>query len=209
MSSANTNDLPEEMTPASDGDLSELFARHRDRLRRMVQIRLDRRLQARLDDSDVLQEAFLEASVRYPEYCSHPTMPPFLWLRFIVGQRLLMLHRKHLGVKARDAGRDVLLYRGAQPEATSQSLAVELLGRNTSPSHAAMRAELQARLQDVLGGMNEIDREVLALRHFEQLSNGEVAHVLGIQQRAASNRYIRALRRLKEAMSDIPDYFDG
>jgi RNA polymerase sigma-70 factor (ECF subfamily) len=193
---------------AENVELAELFARHREQLGRMVHIRLDRRLQARLDESDVLQEAFLEAAARYPDYRRNPTMSPFLWLRFIVGQRLVLLHRKHLGVKARDAGREVSLYRGALPEATSQSLAAQLLGRHTSPSNAAMRAELQMRLQEVLNGMDEIDREVLALRHFEQLSNVEVAQVLGIQERAASNRYIRALRRLKEILSTMPGLLD-
>jgi RNA polymerase sigma-70 factor (ECF subfamily) len=194
--------------PSPEPELSDLFARHRERLRRMVQLRLDRRLQARVDGSDVLQEAFLEASLRYDEYRRASSMPPFLWLRFIVGQRLILLHRKHLGVKAREASRDVSLYQGALPEATSQSLAAQLLGRNTSPSHAAMRAELRMRLQEVLNGMDDIDREVLVLRHFEQLSNVEVAHVLGIQERAASNRYIRALRRLKETLNSVPGLLD-
>lgn len=195
--------------PSPETELSDLFARHRERLRRMVQLRLDRRLQARVDGSDVLQEAFLEASLRYDEYRRASSMPPFLWLRFIVGQRLMLLHRKHLGVKARDAGRDVSLYRGALPEASSQSLAAQLLGRNTSPSNAAMRAELQMRLQEVLNGMDEIDREVLVLRHFEQLSNVEAAQVLGIQERAASNRYIRALGRLKEILNTVPGLLDS
>jgi RNA polymerase sigma-70 factor, ECF subfamily len=189
-------------------ELSELFERHRDQLRRMVHIRLDRRLQARLDASDVLQEAFLEAATRYAEYRERPTVSPFLWLRFIVGQRLVLLHRKHRSVKARDAGREVSLYRGALPEASSQSLAAQLLGRHTSPSNAAVRAELQMRLQEVLNGMDEMDREVLALRHFEQLSNTEVAEVLGIQERAASNRYIRALRRLKDILCTMPGLLD-
>jgi RNA polymerase sigma-70 factor (ECF subfamily) len=135
-------------------------------------------------------------------------MPLFLWLRFLVGQRLLLVHRQHLGVKARDAGRDVSLYQGALPEATSESLAAHLLGHLTSPSQAAARAELQLRLQQVLNGMETIDREVLALRHFEQLSNKETAHVLGIQERAASNRYVRALRRLKEVLSATPGFYE-
>jgi RNA polymerase sigma-70 factor (ECF subfamily) len=194
--------------PSQDAELSDLIARHHEQLRRMVQLRLDRRLQARVAASDVLQEAFLEAALRYDEYRRGSSMSPLLWLRFIVGQRLLLLHRKHMGVKARDAGRDVSLYRGALPEATSQTLAAQLLGRNTSPSNAAMRAELQMRLQEMLNGMDEIDREVLVLRHFEQLSNVEAAEVLGIQERAASNRYIRALRRLKDILSTVPGLLD-
>ena len=191
-----------------DGSLAELLERHRAKLRTMVAIRMDRRLQGRLDASDVLQEAYLEASERYKEYVRNPSMPAYLWLRFLVGQRLRIAHRQHLGVKARDAGREVTLYHGALPEANSESLAAQLLGRHTSPSMAATRAELQVRLQEALNGMDSMDREVLALRHFEQLTNAETAQVLGIQPRAASARYIRAIRRLKEILNSMPGFFD-
>jgi len=188
--------------------LAELFAHYRERLRRMVRLRIDRRLQGRLDVSDVLQEAFLDVAKRAPEYGAQPTMPVFLWLRWLTGQRLLALHRRHLGAQMRDAGQEVSLYRGALPEASSMSLAAQLLGRLTSPTEAAVRAELQLRLQQALNAMDPIDREVLALRHFEELSNGEVAHVLGIQKSAASNRYIRALKRLKEILAGMPGFFE-
>jgi RNA polymerase sigma-70 factor (ECF subfamily) len=191
-------------TPAGDGELATLLERHRDRLLAMVTIRLDRRLKGRMDASDVVQEGYVEAVERFQEYVRNPTMPPFLWLRFIVGQRLRIVHRQHLGVKARDAGREVTLYHGALPEATSESLAAQLLGRLTSPSQAAVRAELQVRLQEALNSMDAIDREVVALRHFEQLSNAETALVLGLQPRAASARYIRAIRRLKGILSFMP-----
>jgi RNA polymerase sigma-70 factor (ECF subfamily) len=207
MNSSETSCWASPVQPGSE-ELAESFARHREQLWRMVYLRLDRRLQARVDPSDVLQDAFLEATARHGEYRAKPTMPLFLWLRFLVGQRLLLVHRQHLGVKARDAGRDVSLYQGALPEATSESLAAHLLGHLTSPSQAAARAELQLRLQQVLNGMETIDREVLALRHFEQLSNKETAHVLGIQERAASNRYVRALRRLKEVLSATPGFYE-
>jgi RNA polymerase sigma-70 factor (ECF subfamily) len=189
--------------------LTELFDSYRSRLRMMVHLRLDRRLQARVDSSDVLQEAFLEAAQRYERYQSNPTMPPFLWLRFLVGQRLVLIHRQHLGVKARAAGREISLFHGALPQANSESLAAQLLGKLSSPSQAAMRSELQVRLQEALNGMDEFDREVLVLRHFEQLSNVETAQVLGIQERAASKRYVTALRRLKEILGTIPGFFDG
>lgn len=190
-------------------ELSELFNRYRSRLRLMVHLRLDRRLQARIDSSDVLQEAFLEAATRYEQYQSHPSMPLFLWLRFLVGQQLVLMQRRHLGVKARAAGREVSLYRGALPEANSQSLAAVLLGKLSSPSQAAMRSELQVRLQEALNSMDEIDREVLVLRHFEQLSNVETAQVLGLQERTASKRYLTALRRLKSALGGMKGFFDG
>ena len=190
-------------------DLTELFERHRSRLRLMVHLRLDRRVQARVDSSDVLQEAFLEATERYERYQANPIMPPFLWLRFLVGQRLIQVHRRHLGVKARAAGREVSLFHGALPQADSESLAAQLLGKLTSPSHVAMRSELQVRLQEALNSMDELDREVLVLRHFEQLNNVETSQVLGIQERAASKRYVTALRRLKDILGTIPGFFDS
>jgi RNA polymerase sigma-70 factor (ECF subfamily) len=119
-----------------------------------------------------------------------------------------MVHRQHLGAKMRDAGQEVSLYRGALPQASSASLAEQLLGRMTSPSVAAVRAEMQLRLQEALNGMDATDREVLVLRHFEELSNGETAAVLGLQKSAASNRYIRALKRLKDVLSTTPGFFD-
>ena len=188
--------------------LAELFARYRDRLRRMVKLRLDRRLQGRIDASDVLQDAYLDAARRFAEYAANPTMPFFLWLRLLTGQRLLMVHRQHLGAKMRDAEQEVSLYRGALPQASSVSLAAQLLGRMTSPSLAAVRAEMQLKLQEALNGMDPIDREVLTLRHFEELSNAETAAVLGLQKAAASNRYIRALKRLKDVLSSMPGFFD-
>jgi RNA polymerase sigma-70 factor, ECF subfamily len=184
--------------------LIELFARERGRLRRMVQLRLDHRLRGRVDASDVLQEAYLDVARRAEEYLADPDMPPFLWLRFLTAQRLMALHRHHLGAKAHDAGREVSLHHGALPQATSASLAAMLLGHLTSPTLAARRAEMQLQLREALDGMDEIDREVLTLRHFEELSNDEVAHWLGISKRAASKRYIRALHRFKEMLATLP-----
>lgn len=184
--------------------VNELFSRYRDRLRAMVRLRLNRRLQGRVDPSDVLQEAFLEISKGFADYVRQPTMPFFLWLRHITGQKLIAAHRQHLGAQMRDAGQEVSLYRGALPQASSVSLAAQLMGRLTSASQAAIRAETQIRLQEVLNGMEPVDREILALRHFEMLSNEETAQVLGIKKSAASNRYIRALKRLKEIVAGIP-----
>jgi RNA polymerase sigma-70 factor (ECF subfamily) len=207
----DSHDLQEQLRRLAAGDqqaLADLFARYRDRLRRMVKLRLDRRLQGRVDASDVLQEAYLDVASRAAEYAARPTMPFFLWLRFLTGQRLLMVHRQHLGTRMRDAGQEVSLYRGALPQASSVSLAAQLLGRMTSPSLAAVRAEMQLKLQEALNSMDPIDREVLTLRHFEELSNSETASVLGLQKAAASNRYIRALKRLKEVLSTMPGFFE-
>jgi RNA polymerase sigma-70 factor (ECF subfamily) len=189
--------------------LAALFARYRGRLKRMVSLRLDRRLQGRLDPSDVLQEAYLDADRRADEYAADPAMPFFLWLRFLTGQRLLALHRRHLGAKMRDAGQEVSLYRGALPAASSAALAARLLGKLTSPSQAAIKTELKLRVQDALNGMDALDREVLSLRHFEQLTNGETALMLGLSPAAACNRYVRALERLRGILSDLPGGLGG
>jgi RNA polymerase sigma-70 factor (ECF subfamily) len=152
----------------------------------------------------VIQEAWLEASARLPEYLKQPAMPFFLWLRFLTSQKLLELHRYHLGAQARDAGREISLYHGALPGTTSAALAAQLLGHLTRPSEAAIRAEIKIRLQEALNRMEPLDREVLALRHLEQLTNAETARVLGIHESAASKRYLRALKRLKEVLSRLP-----
>jgi len=189
--------------------LAELFDRYRDRLKHMVRLRLDRRLAGRLDADDVLQEAFIEASKRLAPRPREREMRAFLWLRLVTGQVLIDLHRRHLGAKIRDAGLEISIHRGPSPQASSLSLAEMLLGRFTSPTAAAQRAELQLRLQEALNRMDPIDREVLALRHFEELSNVETAQVLGLEPTAASNRYIRALKRLKQILAGLPGFFEA
>jgi RNA polymerase sigma-70 factor, ECF subfamily len=192
---------------AAGGDLTALgglLERHRDRLRRMVALRLDRRLQGRVDPSDVIQEVFLEVALRLPEYARDPTLPFFLWLRLVTGRRLQVTHRHHLGASMRDAGREVAIYRGAIPEATSAALAAQLLGRDTRPSEAAARVERKLRLQEALNAMDPVDREVLALRHFERLTNAEAAKVLGISEAAVGQRHFRALKRLKQVLASMP-----
>jgi RNA polymerase sigma-70 factor (ECF subfamily) len=211
MSDDDPLDIQRLVRRMADGDqkaLAEAFAHYRGRLRRMVQLRLDRRLQGRLDASDVLQDAYLDLAHRAADYAANPNLPLFLWMRLLTGQRLLILHRKHLRARMRDASQEVSLYRGALPQASSVSLAAQLLGRLSSPSHAAMRAEMQLRLQDALNSMDPLDREVLTLRHFEELTNGETAQVLGLQKAAASNRYVRALEKLREVLSGMPGFFE-
>jgi RNA polymerase sigma-70 factor (ECF subfamily) len=193
-----------DVPPADARALAELFERHRNRLEQMVRLRMDRRLQGRLDPSDVLQEAFLECSRRLDEYRAKPDMSPFVWLRFLTAQKLVDVHRVHLGAKMRDAGQEVSLYRGSLPHASSASLAAQLLGRLTSASRAAIRVETQIRVQEALNSMEPIDREVLALRHFEMLSNDEAAQVLGVKKTAASNRYLRAIKRLRQIVINVP-----
>lgn len=186
--------------------LAELFHLYRPRLRRMVLLRMDRRLQGRADASDVIQETFLEVARRAGEYASRDDMPFFLWLRLLASQKLLEFHRRHLGTQQRDAKREISLTERPFPEVSSQLLASQLLGRFSSASQAVIRAEQQAKLEEVLNRLDPGDREILSLRHFEELSNGEAAQVLGLTKSAASNRYIRALRRLKEQLSGVLDF---
>jgi RNA polymerase sigma-70 factor (ECF subfamily) len=187
---------------------TELFAGCYDRLLKMVRLRMDRRLKGRLDAEDILQEAYLDAAGRLKDYATNPPMSFFLWLRYLTAQKLIDAQRHHLGVDKRNASREVSLYRGPMPEATSASLAAQLLGRLTSPSLAAIRAETQIKVQEVLNAMDPIDREVLVLRHFEHLSNFETAELLDISPAAASKRYITALKRLKAILSGVPGFED-
>jgi RNA polymerase sigma-70 factor (ECF subfamily) len=203
----DAGDLAELLEQAAAGDetaLVQLFSRYSKRLKKMVRLRLNRLLQGRIDDSDIVQEAYLEAAKRLPEYLAKRLLPFFLWLRHVTGEKMIEAHRRHLGAKMRDAAQEVSLHRGPMPAASSVSLAAQLLGRLTSPSQAAIKAETRLRVQQVLNSMDPLDREVLALRHFEQLSNAEVAETLGINESTASSRYLRALKRLKDELSLCP-----
>src|SRR5216683_1060395 len=183
--SADTARLLEQARAGDQAALNEIFAQHRARLRRMVELRLDRRLQARIDASDVIQEAYVDVVNRLEEYLRDPRYPLFLWLRLIVGERLLKLHRHHLGTQMRDAGLEVSIYQGALPAASSAALAAQLLGKHTSPTQAAVRAERMLRLQEALNTLDPIDREILSLRNFEELTRAEAAQALGIEEAAA------------------------
>ena len=204
---ADIADLLARVRAGDQPALADLFARHRDKLRRMVQLRLDHRLAGRVSPSDVLQEAYIDALKRIDHYFEKPDQPFFGWLRLVVGQRLADVHREHLAQK-RDVGHEVPIHRGG-PGADSACLAACLLGSGTSPSHAAARTESFARLEEALDRMDALDREVLALRHFEELGNADTAEILGIQPAAASKRYVRALARLKQIMETIPGFGDG
>lgn len=186
--------------------LGRLLMRYRDRLVQVVSFRIDARIRGRIDALDVVQETFVTATARFADYAREPRMPFFLWLRFLTLQKLCELHRHHLGTKARDAARDVSLDRGPAPQATSAVLAAQLLGKYTSPSQAVVRDELRYRVEETLNAMNRLDREILALRHFEQLTNSEAAQVLNLSESAASTRYVRALKRLRGAMEGFADY---
>lgn len=184
---------------AGDGDAwRRLMARHHGSLRRMVALRLHRRLKRRVDPSDVLQESYLDAARRLGEYVRQPAMPFPHWLRFLTEQRVAEQHRRHLKAQRRNVNREI---RPADAGSSrSEDFVDQLVGSFSSPSRVAMQAECEDRLQLALQSLTPTEREILSLRHFEQLSNGEAAARLGLDKSATSKRYVRALLRLKDAM---------
>jgi len=213
----NGEDGPEAaslLARAAGGDLEAwgaLLARHQERLAGVVSFRLDPRLRGRVDAADVIQEAFIVATARRPAFFQQSAQPLFLWLRWVVRNTLLELHRHHLGSKMRDARRELPSRRpaDADDDSTRAALVAQLTCGVTGPATAAGHAEIEGRLNEALGQMNAVDREVLALRHYEQLTNAEAAQVLGIQERAAAKRYLRALERLREVLSEMPGGLTG
>lgn len=193
---------PPEPTPAN---MAELFDRARPRLERTIAVRIDPHLRRRVDPADVLQEAYLLAAKELADFLERRPMPLFLWLRQLTGRALFEFHRRHLDAERRDAARDVPL--GGFPAASSASMAGVLIDRNRTPFQAAARAEAQVQLEHALAELEELDREVLALRYFEGLSNEEAASVLGLTPSGAKKRHLRALRRLRSFLprsEDVP-----
>ena len=185
-----TGESDELLRLASAGDVESwdsLVRRSRHRLRRIVAFRLDHRLHGRVDPSDVIQDAYLDAWRDLGSSLNRPEIPFFLWLRGIAGNKVRQLHRRHLGTQMRDPRRDVLIGGGAMAETTT-TIAAHLLGDQTRASEEAARLELKLGLQDAPDAMEPIDREVLALRHFEQLLPADTARVLGIKEKAAAMR---------------------
>jgi len=196
---------------AAGGDMEAwgaLLAQHQTRLAGMVSFRLDPRLRGRVDAGDVVQEAFIVATQRRAAFFGQSVQPLFLWLRWMVGNTLLEVHRSHLRAQMRDPRRELVIDRGCSAESSSDmtraALVAHLTAGATGPATAAGQAEVKARLSEALEMMDATDREVLALRHFEQLTSAEAAQVLGIQERAAAKRYTRALERLREILARMP-----
>lgn len=193
----------------SEGEeaIAELFSSNRERLLRMVSFRMDPRLRGRVDPDDVVQEAYLDAVQRIHHYTEKPITSIFVWFRLIVAQTLQTVHRRHLGTQMRDAKREQSLTRRTiDGDATAASITALVVGHLTSPSQAAVKEERAKELREALDGMSSLDQEVLALRHFEELSNNEAAEELGITAKAASVRYFRAVRRLKGLLEKRPDF---
>jgi RNA polymerase sigma-70 factor (ECF subfamily) len=173
----------------------------------MLEFRMDRRLRGREDASDVLQEVYIDAQKRLHHFLNKPQLSFYVWLRKVTTQRLIDIHRRHLQAEMRDVKQEVSIDRPGAT-ATSTSMASLLVAQLVSPSQEVMRDELIALVESALNQMDPIDREILALRHFEELRNSEVAEILDLKESAASNRYVRALSRLRDALEHIPGFFD-
>ncbi|MEZ6133640.1 MAG: sigma-70 family RNA polymerase sigma factor [Pirellulaceae bacterium] len=195
-----TNTTHSESKPTNQAELGEEMELHRTRLKRLVELRLDQRVRGRVDASDVLQETQLEAFQRSGEYFSDPKVPVFIWLRYLTLQKVSQIHRQHLGTQARDATREISIFADPAPAATSAVLAAQLVGHLTTASHAAVRAEMKLKVEQALNSMDDRDRELLSLLHFEQLTQREAAAVIGISEKALGGRYVRALAKLKRQL---------
>ncbi|MCP4193478.1 MAG: sigma-70 family RNA polymerase sigma factor [Planctomycetaceae bacterium] len=193
---------------AKDGDdlaAGELLDRHREALRRMVAMRLDRRIQQRVDASDIVQEVMIEANRRLNRYLDDPVMPFHLWLRQMAKDRIIDAHRRHRASGKRSVDREQGMVAPAAMDRSTMELAAQLCDPELTPAAAATMQELQRRFQAAIDTMDENDREIVMMRHFEQLSNQDVAQSLNLSEPAASMRYLRAMRRLRKLLSEPSD----
>jgi RNA polymerase sigma-70 factor, ECF subfamily len=186
----------------------ELWERYRPALRRMIGLRLDQAVSRRVDASDVVQDVLIKASQRLGDYLRNPVLPFHLWLRQIARDHVVDAHRRHRQSAKRTVDRERGLYatgvRAPSDDRSSLDLAVELRDSGLTPAAEALRRELQSRFQSVLLRLDDDDREIILLRHFEQLSNSEAAQALGLTEAAAGMRHLRALRRLRALLGETP-----
>ncbi len=188
---------------AQEGDqaaFEELFRRHRSKLRRMIALRMDRRVAARVDASDVLQDTYLEAFRRLPKYLQQQGMPFYLWLCWIAREKVLALHRRHLGAEKRTVTHEAPLL---PVDSSATFVSVVIAGHEPTPSQVLAKTELAERLSNALGQLDDDERDLILWRHFEQLSARDMAQILQISEAAASKRYIRAIERLRAILLDM------
>ncbi len=194
---------------AASGDadaLETLFQQHRDRLKRMVGLRLNHRLRGRVDDSDIVQDALVDASRKLEDYARGPILPFYFWLRQLTQLKLVEVHRHHLGTKMRDARLEVTFQPVKDLDVSSVVMAEYFAATDTSASEEIMRRERQQLLQAKLEEMDEADREIIALKHFEQFTIAEVAHLLKIPRATAGHRYLSSLKRLRGLLEGLVDF---
>jgi RNA polymerase sigma-70 factor, ECF subfamily len=181
-----------------------LWEWHREPLRRMIDLRLDHALGRRVDASDIVQEVLLKANQRLGEYLRNPVLPFHLWLRQIARDQVIDEYRRHRVAECRSLDRERPLAPAAFSDQSSLDLAAQLRDPNPTPAAAALRQELERRFHAALRQLDEADREIILLRHFEQLSNSEAARALGLSGAAAGMRHLRALRRLRAVLGESP-----
>lgn len=188
-----------------DGDAAateKLLQRHREALRRMIAMRLDKKIQQRVDASDIVQDVLVDANRRLSDYLSNPSMPFHLWLRHMARDRIIDAHRRHRGSAKRSVDREQgMLAAGTQDRSTIE-LVAQLCDGELTPAAAATMHELQVRFEAAIEQLNEQDQEIILMRHFEHLTNQEAAIALELSEPAASMRYLRAMRRLRELLSE-------
>lgn len=204
-----TQDLLAGAHQGDEAAVNRLLERHRDALRRMVQLRLDQRIQRRLDVSDIVQDVLVEANRRLQEYLAKPVMPYHLWLRQIAQDRIIDAHRRHRASAKRSVDRERPLAVPAANDHSTLELAAQLAGRDLTPAAAATQKELARVVSGAIANLPEQDCEIIIMRHYEQLTNQEIAQALGLSEPAASMRYLRAIRKLKEIMLDPPSSPDS
>ncbi|MSQ94440.1 MAG: sigma-70 family RNA polymerase sigma factor [Gemmataceae bacterium] len=197
----NTQELLAQAKAGDADAVDHLLARHREAIRRMIDLRLDPAIVQRLDASDVVQEVLIEVSRRLKEYLKAPPMPFHLWLRHIAKDHIIDAHRRHHQAQKRGVNREQPIQRPGWSDRSSLDLAGQLMDQDLTPASAAIQEEMQRRLREAIGQLDDDDREVILMRHYEMLANQEVAESLGLTEAAASMRYLRAVRKLRDLLS--------
>jgi RNA polymerase sigma-70 factor (ECF subfamily) len=198
----DTQELLNDARQGNDAAVDRLLARHRAAVRRMVALRMDPALARRVDASDIAQDVLVEAHRRLREYLKNPAMPFHLWLRQMAKDRLIDAHRRHRVAARRSLDREQPLEVRLTRDQPTRNRAFELCDGQLTPAAAATWRELKRRFEDACRTLEPQDQEIVLMRHFEQLSNSEAALALGLSPQAASMRYLRAMRRLRELLSD-------
>ncbi|WP_373653537.1 MULTISPECIES: sigma-70 family RNA polymerase sigma factor [unclassified Schlesneria] len=192
---------------ARQGDrvaVNRLLERHRNSLRKLIQLRLDRKIAQRVDASDVVQDVLMEANTRLQEYLSDPRLPFHLWLRQLAKDRMIDMHRRHRGAQRRSLDREQSMTSPQFADQSGLDLMGQLADQELTPAAASIRKELESRFLIALDQLDDEDREIVVMRHFEQLGNSEVAEALGLSAAAAGMRHLRALRKLRAILGDRP-----
>lgn len=192
------NELLERVRAGDRDALLALFASEEPRIQRMIELRLDPSLRRRIDSADVVQETWIDATARFESWCGQAALPFHVWLRLVAAEALSRVHRRHLGTHKRDALREARI--DSRPSISTAAFADAFVTSQTTPTQAVRREEVRSRVLDALADLDELDREIVALRHFEGLSNEEAAAELAIEPAAASKRFVRALLRLRPAL---------